>query len=244
MALYALATMNLFYLPQLGPENLALLTQEEAAHALQVLRLRQGDQLVVVDGRGTWAEAVIEQIHGKQCQISIHSRKPGWGLPSYGLHVAMAPTKQIDRFEWFIEKATEIGITSITPLLCDHSERKEVKHERLMRVAVAAMKQSMKAWHPTLLPMTRFDDFLLNETEGIKCIAHCREGEKESLWNAIQPTKSTTILIGPEGDFSQEEIMHAIQAGYHQVSLGYSRLRTETAGVVATHTVTLKNGTW
>jgi len=236
-----LSTMNLFYVPEQGKGDLVTLPEEETAHAIRVLRLRQGDPLVVVDGLGTWAEAVIEQIRGKMCLVRIQSRKTGWGQPPYGLHIAMAPTKQIDRFEWFIEKATEIGITTITPLLCDHSERREVKHDRLLRVAVAAMKQSMKAWHPNLGRITRFDDFIRRENKGDLFIAHCREGEKSSLWNAIQPAVSSTIMIGPEGDFSQDEVLRAVQHGYLQVNLGDSRLRTETAGVVATQTVALKN---
>jgi 16S rRNA (uracil1498-N3)-methyltransferase len=164
-----------------------------------------------------------------------------FGLRNFRVHVAIAPTKNMERIEWFLEKATEIGIDHINPLLCCFSERKEIKGERLEKVMVSAMKQSLKAYLPQLDPLTRFSDFISQPFEGQKFIAHCDEQHRDVLKQLILPNQQYLILIGPEGDFSPEEISLAIQAGFHPVSLGDSRLRTETAGLVACHTFNLMN---
>jgi 16S rRNA (uracil1498-N3)-methyltransferase len=158
------------------------------------------------------------------------------------LHLAVAPTKSNDRFEWFIEKATEIGITEITPVICAHSERKMVKLERLERVAVAAMKQSLGCWLPTINKAVNFNDFIkMQQTADFKGIAHCTETEKQSLGKLLQSGQDCLLLIGPEGDFSDQEIDQAIDQGYRPVSLGTKRLRTETAAIVACHSVAFIN---
>lgn len=229
--------MNLFYSPGLTDHTEFTLSSEESHHAVRVLRMGLGDEIVLVNGEGGWYTARILSADPKACQVEITDRQQGLGKPNYNLHVAMAPTKQIDRFEWFIEKATEIGISEITPLLSDRSERKDVKTDRLMRIVIAAMKQSLKAFHPIIHPQTSFKNLLAQNRPGALLIAHCQEGEKLWLDESIFSPESITILIGPEGDFSPDEIQLAVQNKYQPVTLGVSRLRTETAGLVAVQTV-------
>jgi 16S rRNA (uracil1498-N3)-methyltransferase len=166
----------------------------------------------------------------------------GFGKRNHYLHLAVAPTKNTDRFEWFLEKATEIGVDEITPILCEHSERKVIKDDRLEKVVISAMKQSLKAYLPKLNPLTPLKDLLNAEFEGKKFIAHCYDLDKRELKNELTESSSHLVLIGPEGDFSEEEIQLAITQQFIPVSLGESRLRTETAGVVACHTVNLLKG--
>jgi 16S rRNA (uracil1498-N3)-methyltransferase len=162
-------------------------------------------------------------------------------LTNFEVHIAIAPTKNIERMEWFLEKATEIGVTRVTPLLCRYSERKEIKHDRLEKVMVSAMKQSLKAYLPKLDELTKFNELINQPFSGQKFIAHCDDQHRDLLRNLVEPNRDYLILIGPEGDFSSEEIEMAMQAGFLPVSLGNSRLRTETAGVVACHTFNLLN---
>lgn len=232
--------MHIFYTPDLSGENYTL-DETESKHCIRVLRLEKGDEIILVDGRGAWFTAEIEDPNPKKCAVKITSRKPDFGRRNYRLHIAIAPTKNIDRTEWFLEKATEIGVDRITPLLCQHSERKEIKTDRLEKVMVSAMKQSLKAYLPQLDEMTRFTDFVRQPFDGQKFIAHCDEQHRELLKNVVTSGGNYLILIGPEGDFSPEEIEMAKQAGFQPVSLGESRLRTETAGVVACHTFNLLN---
>ena len=231
--------MTLFYVPNLATEH--VLPEEESLHAVKVLRLKVGDELVVVVGVGGYHIAKITLPHPKRCAFELIESQFEFGKRDYKLHIAIAPTKNMDRLEWFVEKATEIGIDEITPIICRFSERKMVKAERLEKIIVSAAKQSVKAYFPKLNPQCTFDELIKNHQATQKFIAHCYDSEKIQLKTEIIPTKDVLVLIGPEGDFSKEEVDKAIKNGYIPVSLGESRLRTETAGVVACHTVSLMN---
>ena len=231
--------MSLFYVPNLATEH--VLPEEESLHAVKVLRLKVGDELVVVDGVGGYHIAKITLPHPKRCAFELIESQFEFGKRDYKLHIAIAPTKNMDRLEWFVEKATEIGIDEITPIICRFSERKMVKAERLEKIIVSAAKQSVKAYFPKLNPQCTFDELIKNHQATQKFIAHCYNSEKRQLKTEIVPAKDMLVLIGPEGDFSKEEVDKAIKSGYLPVSLGESRLRTETAGVVACHTVSLMN---
>lgn len=231
--------MALFYVPELASGN--ILPEDESQHAVKVLRLQVGDEIVVVDGVGGFYKAKITNPHPKHCGFEIIETKLNYGKRDYRLHIAIAPTKNIDRLEWFIEKATEIGIDEITPIICRHSERKIVKEERLEKIIVSAAKQSVKAYFPKLNPLTTLDELFKNHQASQKFIAHCYEQDKRLLQTEVQKSKDVIILIGPEGDFSLEEVENAISNGFVPVSLGESRLRTETAGVVSCNTVAIIN---
>jgi len=232
--------MHIFYTPDISGK-IYTLDETESKHCVRVLRLEKGDEITLVDGRGGFFTAEIADPNPKRCAVNVVRSELNFGLRKFQVHVAIAPTKNIERIEWFLEKATEIGIDRVTPLLCRHSERKEIKHDRLEKVMVSAMKQSLKAYLPKLDELTKFADLIRQPFEGQKFIAHCEEQHRELLKNAMVPGKNYLILIGPEGDFSPEEIEMAIAAGFVPVSLGDSRLRTETAGVVACHTFNLLN---
>ena len=208
---------------------------------MRVLRLQAGDELEVVDGAGGYYRAVITNPHPKHCEFQIKETITEYGKRDYRLHIAIAPTKNIERLEWFIEKCTEIGVDEITPILCRFSERKIIKPERLEKIIVSAAKQSLKAFYPILNPMCSFRDFIQQTTVSQKFIAHCYEQDKQLLQQVYQKSSDAVILIGPEGDFSPEEVQAAIQHQFQPVSLGSSRLRTETAGIAACHTVALMN---
>jgi 16S rRNA (uracil1498-N3)-methyltransferase len=231
--------MALFYVPNLAAAH--VLPEEESQHAVKVLRLQAGDAITVVDGVGGFYNARITNPHHKHCAFEITETLLEFGKRDYKLHIAIAPTKNIERLEWFIEKATEIGIDEITPIICRFSERKIVKEERLEKIIVSAAKQSLKAYFPKMNPLCTFDELMKNHQASQKFIAHCYEEDKKLLQNEIQKSSDVLILIGPEGDFSKEEVQKAISLGFIPVSLGNSRLRTETAGVVACCTVTFKN---
>jgi 16S rRNA (uracil1498-N3)-methyltransferase len=232
--------MHIFYTPEITGKTYTL-DETESKHCVRVLRLEKGDEITLVDGRGGFFIAEIEDPNPKRCLVKVINSNLNFGLRKFDIHIAIAPTKNIERLEWFLEKATEIGINRVTPLLCRHSERKEIKTDRLEKVMVSAMKQSLKAYLPQLDQLTRFSDFIRQPFAGQKFIAHCEEQHRELLKNAIKPTSNYLILIGPEGDFTTEEIDAAIESGFQPVSLGDSRLRTETAGVVACHTFNLLN---
>lgn len=232
--------MHIFYTPDIAG-NTYFLDEPESKHCIRVLRLDQGNEIILVDGMGGFFTAEIVDPNPKRCAVKVINSELNFGLRSFQVHIAIAPTKNIERIEWFLEKATEIGISSITPLLCRFSERKDIKSDRLEKVMVSAMKQSLKAYLPQLDPLTRFTDFIVRPFKGQKFIAHCSEQHRDLLKKMIIPNKNYLILIGPEGDFSSQEINMAIEAGFHPVSLGNSRLRTETAGVVASHTFNLMN---
>lgn len=226
--------MHIFYTPDIDPEASAYtLSEEESKHCIRVMRLKVGDTVVLVDGKGGSFRAEIIDAHPKRTSLSICSFNEQRRRSSYRIHVAVAPTKNIERYEWFLEKATEIGVDEITPIICEHSERKDVKSDRLVRVLIAAMKQSKQSFLPKLNDTRKIGDFLKTETDAKCFIAHCDAGEKAYLNEQVKPGEDVTILIGPEGDFSTEEIGMALSLGCQPISLGVARLRTETAGVVA-----------
>jgi 16S rRNA (uracil1498-N3)-methyltransferase len=230
--------MALFYVS--NPTS-NLLPEEESQHAVKVLRLQSGEEIEIVDGVGGFYKAVITNPHPKHCGFEVVEQKNDYGKRNYKLHVAIAPTKNIERLEWFIEKATEIGIDEITPVVCRFSERKIVKEERLEKIIVSAAKQSLKTYFPKLNPLCTFAELVKNNQATQKFIAHCYPEDKRLLHLEIVKGSDVLVLIGPEGDFSREEVEMAISCGFKPVSLGESRLRTETAGVVAVHTVAVIN---
>ncbi|WDF67849.1 16S rRNA (uracil(1498)-N(3))-methyltransferase [Sphingobacterium oryzagri] len=237
--------MHLFYTPTLAAHHQQfVLTEEESKHAVRVLRLVAGDQVRLVDGVGGWYTAEIIDPHPKRTTLQILHVEQAYGQSDYHLHVAVAPTKNIDRIEWFLEKATEVGIHEITPIISEHSERKDVKLERLNKVVVSAMKQSLKAYLPRINESVTFSKFLKMQQENaavVKCMAHCADGEKQYLNHICKPAGNYLILIGPEGDFSETEIAEALAQGFHPVSLGNSRLRTETAALSSCLEIALLN---
>lgn len=221
-----------FYTPDINGSRYKL-NEEESSHAIRVLRLIEGDEVTLVDGRGGRYRACIIEPHHRHCCVDVLEYQTEYGKRPYRLHIGIAPTKNIDRFEWFVEKATEIGIDEITPLFCEHSERKRINTERLQRIMIAAMKQSGKTYLPLLNEMTAFDQWIEATTGSYRYIAHCGEGDRQLLKTVCPAGQHTTIAIGPEGDFSIQEISQALALGFNGISLGSSRLRTETAGVAA-----------
>jgi 16S rRNA (uracil1498-N3)-methyltransferase len=230
--------MQVFYTP--GIQKITYqLSEEESKHAVKVLRMETGDEVCMIDGQGGLYYGIIDEPDPKRCMIRVIEKIEQFGRKNYSLHLAIAPTKSLDRFEWFLEKAVEIGVDQVTPLLCQRSERKTIKIERLEKIVLSAMKQSIKAYLPVINPMTKFSDFIKNSGDGKKLIAHCIDAPKPSLKSKLANQNQFTILIGPEGDFSPEEIALAKNSGFEEVHLGKSRLRTETAAIVACHTVNL-----
>jgi 16S rRNA (uracil1498-N3)-methyltransferase len=223
--------MDIFYKADIEGDKI-ILDQKESMHCIKVMRYRIGDHIRIIDGVGGYYEAEIIDENPKACRVLVVSKQENFEALPYELHIGIAPTKNMDRFEWFVEKATEIGITSITPLLCQRSERKNLRIDRLEKVMIAAAKQSVKASFPKIHELIRFEDWIKERDINSGLIAHCMEGEKEEIWNA-KLSSNTCIIIGPEGDFTTEELNIALSNGFQAVSLGNYRLRTETAGVVA-----------
>lgn len=232
--------MHLFYLPDITAD-IQLLPPEESAHCIKVLRLKKGDPIYLTNGKGNLYKAEIVIDHPKKCIINIVETQHEVGKKDFKIHLAIAPTKNINRFEWFLEKGTEIGINDITPILCAHSERKIIKPIRLNKVITAAVKQSLKAYHPELKEIQSFEKFIKTVDADQKFIAYCSETNKDHLKDKYNKGGNVIVLIGPEGDFSPAEVKLAIQNGYQPVSLGTSRLRTETAAVAACHIINLVN---
>jgi len=232
--------MQLFYIPNISGAEVVL-DETESKHAVRVLRLQNGTQVQIIDGKGGFYEAEITDAIPKKCRLSILKSTFDFGKKDFHLHIAIAPTKNNDRFEWFLEKATEIGIDEITPLLTSHSERKTIHPERLEKILVSAMKQSLKAYLPKLNNLTSIKELVPNNKTENKFIAYCDDIQKTHLKDLAEKGKDALILIGPEGDFSPEEIQLALEYGFKVVSLGEARLRTETAGIVACHIVNLAN---
>ncbi|MEE1946771.1 16S rRNA (uracil(1498)-N(3))-methyltransferase [Pedobacter sp. KR3-3] len=224
--------MHIFYTPDIASANYTL-NEEESKHCSKVLRLGIGDVVQLIDGRGGFYEAEISAVSKKHVDLKVVSSQQEYGKRNHHLHIAVAPTKNIDRLEWFLEKATEIGIDEITPIICDRSERRIVKEERLDKVITSAVKQSLTAYHPLLNPAMALTDFLKKETSANKLIAHCMDGDKAYAKDLVQPHQSYVVLIGPEGDFTAAELELALQTGYKPVTLGQTRLRTETAALYA-----------
>lgn len=232
--------MYLFYSPVVT-QGLNLLGEQESWHCTHVLRLPEGGAIHLTDGHGNLYECMIQIADPKKCIVNVVSVQTEYLKRKNYLHIGIAPTKSMDRFEWFLEKATEIGIDEITPVFCAHSERIRIKTERLQKILVAAMKQSLKAYLPKLNEPADLKNFLSKDFTGQKFIAYCESGEEDELQKVYQKGSNALILIGPEGDFSHEEIALAKKQGFIPISLGKSRLRTETAGIVACHTITLLN---
>ena len=223
--------MHYFYSPDIS-QPFVTLSNEESEHCVRVMRHREGDEVCVTDGCGHLADAVIAEAHPKKCLLQILQQFTDNLLTHNGLHLAIAPTKNADRMEWLLEKAIEIGICSLTFLQCDHSERTHLNLERLQRLAIAALKQSQTTWLPPL-KMTKFTDFIHQnaDTQADKFIAWCDENNQRQLVDMPRQFSEMILLIGPEGDFSEEEIALARESGYTEVKLGDRRLRTETAGL-------------
>lgn len=229
--------MHVFYTPDIA--NTQELPEEEAGHCLRVLRLGIGDEVMLTDGRGFFYQAVIAAATQKRCMVKIVSKTEQESFWGGHLHLALAPTKNMDRMEWLAEKATEIGFDELTFLNCRFSERKVIKTDRIEKIVVSAVKQSLKARKPVVNEMTDFRKFMERDFSGQKFIAHCYEGEKPLLRDVLHPDEDAVILVGPEGDFSPEEVTLAMEKGFQPVSLGKSRLRTETAALVAVHLMNL-----
>lgn len=229
----------LFYAPALRVDG--CLPEDESAHAVRVLRLAEGAEIRATDGAGHTWRAVITAAHAKHCAVAIVAEETATASP-WHVELAVAPTKHLDRTEWLVEKAVEIGVTRITPLLCARSERREMKTERLVRVAIAAMKQSLRATLPTIDALTPWAQYVAAPWTGQTFIAHCHAAmPRRTLAQEVRPATPVRIIIGPEGDFTEDEVADAIAAGGIPVTLGDHRLRTETAAVVALHTIHVVN---
>lgn len=229
--------MHLFYTPDIERSN--ELPADEAAHALRVLRLKVGDELTLTDGTGNFYRAEIDAADNKHCLVNVLETLPQPALWNGHLHLALAPTKNMDRMEWLAEKATEIGFDELTFLNCRYSERRVIKLERIEKIVISAVKQSLKARMPHLNELTDFAKFVRQPFSGQKFIAHCYPGKKPLLKDSLHAEEDALVLIGPEGDFSEEEVALAIENGFQPISLGASRLRTETAALVAVHLMNL-----
>lgn len=233
--------MQLFYSPNITAVSKEFsFDKEESKHIIRVLRKLEGNVLFVTNGLGELFTTEIILASEKKCIVKIVSTKITKPSDFY-IHLAVAPTKMNDRFEWFLEKATEMGIHEITPIICDRSERKIIKTERFDKIILSAMKQSLQYYLPKLNEPISFKDFINQKHDGNLYIAHCEETDKKLLKNNIKPKEKYTILIGPEGDFSEKEIQFSLTNNYIPVSLGNTRLRTETAAVVACHSVVFVN---
>ena len=227
--------MHIFYTPDIHNQESYTLSADESKHCIRVLRLKENDEVQLVDGRGNLYSGVINEPDPKGCKIVIKEMISDYHKRNFHLHIAIAPTKSTDRFEWFLEKVTEIGIDEVTPLLCSRSERGSIRFERLDKVVVSAMKQSVIARKPVINEFTELGYFIKQETGSHvqKFIAHCAGGARNNINQLYNPGKDIICLIGPEGDFTPEEIEWTTENHYQPVSLGINRLRTETAGVVA-----------
>jgi len=230
---------TIFFVPDIAQQQ--ELPADEALHCIKVLRKKVGDEILITDGKGFFYDAIITQANPKHCEINIASKRATSKQWNFNLQIAFAPTKNTDRIEWFAEKATEIGIDRISPLLCKNSERKDIKPQRIERILVSAMKQSQKAILPTLDEMAPFVSFAEKDFEGRKFIAHCYNGKKMLLNETYKKGENALILIGPEGDFSEEEVQLALTHGFEPISLGESRLRTETAALLACNAIHVLN---
>ncbi|MBC8986267.1 16S rRNA (uracil(1498)-N(3))-methyltransferase [Pedobacter sp. N36a] len=233
--------MHVFYTPDIEATEYSL-NEEESKHCLKVLRLGMGDVVNLMDGKGGFYEAEIIGEGKRNVQLRVIKSIQEYQKRNHHLHIVVAPTKNIDRLEWFLEKATEIGIDEITPIICERSERKIIKEDRLNKVITSAVKQSLQAYHPVLNPQISFIDFLKIENNSIKMIAHCIDGEPRLyISQVVEPHQKYTVLIGPEGDFSPKEIELALQNGFKPLTLGNTRLRTETAALAACFEVNYLN---
>lgn len=225
--------MQLFFIENIE-SDFCTLNEEESKHCIRVLRMSIGDELFLTDGRGTLCRCKIDDPNPKRCSLQVVERQQEYGQHPFILHLAVAPTKNTARMEWLVEKAVEMGVDTITPLLCDHSERCVLKTERLEKIAISAMKQSLKAYKPVINTLTPIANLLKTPFDGQKLIAHCDGEHRTPLNEAYKPGSNVLMLIGPEGDFSASEIDNAFALGFVPVTLGPCRLRTETAAMAAT----------
>lgn len=237
--------MQLFYAPDIVPP-LHTLNEEESKHCIRVLRLQCGGRIHITDGRGNLFCCEITDDNPRRCTVRVVSAETGFEKLPYALTMAVAPTKNSERFEWFLEKATEVGVTAVVPLETEHSERRVFKPERGEKVVTAALKQSLKAYRPVLHSLTPFREAVLSAPEGRKFIAHCAPAQspagKAYLARALRPGETATVFIGPEGDFSPGEIAFALANGFEEITLGRQRLRTETAALAAVVMASVVNG--
>ncbi|MFP4090128.1 MAG: 16S rRNA (uracil(1498)-N(3))-methyltransferase [Cyclobacteriaceae bacterium] len=229
--------MTIFYQPEVQ-QGIHELDQEESRHCVKVLRKQEGDMIQIADGRGYFYQARITFANARQCKFEIlHTEKIA--ADPFRIHIAISPTKNNERTEWFVEKAVEMGVHRISFLLCENSERRVLKTDRLEKKVISAMKQAQQAYLPEIRPLLKFNELVKSTDEAEKFIAYLGEEPSPYLARAAKPGTSYLVLIGPEGDFSPEEVQTALNAGFKPVSLGNSRLRTETAGIAACHTLQL-----
>jgi 16S rRNA (uracil1498-N3)-methyltransferase len=229
--------MQIFYAPDIISDTYTL-DENESKHCIRVLRMTKGTEVRLIDGRGNLYEGVISNPDSKKCMVSITRITKDFEKHNYRLHVAISPLKNPERFEWFIEKAVEIGIDEITPLICRNTEKPGIKRDRINNLIISAMKQSLKSERTILNEPRKFSDFIHSGHNGILMIAHCEHDPgKRSIGEYYHRGNEAIILIGPEGDFTVEEIKSAAECGFKPVHLGKSRLRTETAGVAACHSI-------
>jgi len=233
--------MHLFYEPEISGETVKL-SEEESKHCTRVLRLKLNDIVWITDGKGTIYKTAITDEHQKSCILTIIETNKNYGQHPFKLHIAISPPQQSNRLEWFVEKATEAGIYEITPIICEHSKRKNINQERLQKVMISAIKQSLKASLPKLNPLIKFQDFIKKDFAGLKGIAYCTNKLKH-ITDWYKNGSDCLILIGPEGDFSPVEIEMALKHNFTGINLGNSRLRTETAVLTACFAVNLINKT-
>jgi len=229
--------MQIFYAPDITDDYYVLDTNE-SKHIIRVLRMTKGTPVRLIDGKGNLFEGIIENPDQRQCKIKITAVIKTFEKRNYSLHLAVSPLKNADRFEWFVEKSVEIGIDEITPLICRNTEKQGIKSERINNLIISAMKQSLKATKTILNEPCLFDDFMSRDISGSRMIAHCNESFKRIKVSEVYvKAENAVILIGPEGDFSKDEILTATNNGFSNIHLGTSRLRTETAGVAACHSI-------
>lgn len=229
--------MQIFYAPGINGDSY-ILDENESKHCIRVLRMARGTAVRLIDGKGNLYEGLISDPDPKKCLITISGVINNFEKRDYRLNLAISPLKNPERFEWFIEKSVEIGVDEITPLICKNTEKKSIKRERIENIIISAMKQSLKALRPVLNEPVNFETFIELESDANRMIAHCRDNiKRSSVPDVCSKGENAVIMIGPEGDFSEEEIESAIKKGFISVHLGTSRLRTETAGVAACHSI-------
>jgi 16S rRNA (uracil1498-N3)-methyltransferase len=229
--------MQIFYAPDISGDSYTL-DENESKHIIRVLRMTRGSSVRLIDGKGNLYDGIVDNPDQKKCQISITRVTEDFEKRNYNLHIAISPLKNTDRFEWFIEKSVEFGIDEITPIICRNTEKNGIKPDRINNIIISAMKQSLKAKHTSLNPVVYFDDFINTATTGLRMIAHCNGlFHRDKISDIYSRGENALILIGPEGDFSEVEIKKASENGFKQVHLGMSRLRTETAGIAACHSI-------
>ena len=239
--MHKLLNMHIFYAPGISG-NSWVLDEKESKHCVRVLRMAEGTPVKVIDGRGNLYEGIISRAEQKKCEIIINNVIKEFEKRNYRLHIAISPLKNPERFEWFIEKSVETGIDEITPLICKNTEKQRINPERINKIIISAMKQSLKADKTILNEPVSFNDFIKKDFTGRKLISHCiPTGDRAKIDSEYVKGDDAIILIGPEGDFSYDEVVMAIKAGYKPVHLGKSRLRTETAGIAACYSIYFLN---